>query len=119
MIAFKIPSEVVKAYVLQQIEAGSRDLSPRLKQVRWNEYCLPDSDSVDEVYFGPNVDQGSESAADDDEGDDPEVEVKAGFAGPSGGAAGTIYSHIRAAKKRIADLIGTTPDRVKISVDFA
>ena len=100
--AYLIPSEVVKRYVHNQIEAGKTDLSLHLEQERWSEYGLGTLDVSD-----------VETDEVETEADDGAARAEAGENG-----FGTIRSVIDHHRRNIARDAGVKPEKVRIEIDF-
>lgn len=105
LAAFLIPSGIVKQYVLDQLAAGSKDLSPHLDQDIWQKYRLQGSIEADELEI--------EEA---DAADSAVVNASLGAESPS--SAPSLRDRIDYHRNNIAMDAGVTPDKVRIDIDF-
>lgn len=105
LTAFLIPSEIVKQYVLDQLAAGSKDLSPHLDQDIWQKYRLPGSIEADDLPIEES--EGAESAV-----------ANASIGAEKLSHAPSLRDRIDYHRQNIARDAGVTPDKVRIDIDF-
>ncbi|MET4297065.1 hypothetical protein ABIB06_007840 [Bradyrhizobium sp. LB8.2] len=105
LVAFLIPSEIVKQYVLDQLAAGSKDLSPHLDHDIWQKYQLPGSIEADDVTI-----EEAEVA------DGAVANASTLAENPSD--APSLRDRIDSHRNNIARDAGVTPDKVRIDIDF-
>ncbi|MBM7482676.1 hypothetical protein ACVWWI_004012 [Bradyrhizobium sp. USDA 3686] len=103
--AFLFPTEVVKKYVLDQLEIGSKDLSLHLDQDIWDKFRLPGAIDVGDVQI--------ERGENDDSPTDSSLAAQKGVDG-----AITLRDRIEFHRKNIARDAGVAPERVRIEIDF-